>query len=189
MANIFDLSTFRSELPATDKIQRLIWGFVWATLFRPSPRTAFGFRRFLLRCFGATIGEGVKVYNSTLIFNPSRLTIGDYSIIGPGAEIYNVATIGISNNCVISQGAYLCSATHDYLSPNFALIAKPIEISPDVWICARSFIGPGVKVARGAVIGAMAVVFSDIGEGDIVAGNPAKTIRNRFAFPPDQKTQ
>lgn len=128
------------------------------------------------------------MYNSASIFNPSRLTIGDYSIIGPGVEIYNVAPITISCNCVVSQGAYLCSATHDYLSPTFALIAKPIEISEDVWICARSFIGPGVRVARGAVIGAMSVVFSDIKEGDIVAGNPAKAIKNRLDIATEQRT-
>jgi putative colanic acid biosynthesis acetyltransferase WcaF len=59
---------------------------------------------------------------------------------------------------VVSQGTYLCTGTHDYESPNFQLYAKPISIGDSAWLCAESFINPGITIGEGAVIGARSVV-------------------------------
>jgi len=53
------------------------------------------------------------------------------------------------------------------------LIKAPIRIGDGAWVCADVFIGPGVKVGRGAVVGARAVVVKDVADGVVVAGNPA----------------
>lgn len=91
-----------------------------------------------------------------------------------------MAQMQIGDECVISQGAHLCGGSHDIDSSNFQLIAKPITLQPSVWICAEAFVGPGVHIARGCVVGARAVVMKSITEPWTVwAGNPAKNNKQR----------
>ena len=59
------------------------------------------------------------------------------------------------------------------------LIGGPISIGEDAWVCARAFIGPGVKVGPGAVVGACAVVSKTVPDWTVVAGNPAREVKKR----------
>jgi putative colanic acid biosynthesis acetyltransferase WcaF len=80
----------------------------------------------------------------------------------------------IGDDCVISQGAHLCGGSHDIDSANFQLISKTIKLEKNVWVCAEAFVGPGVTVAEGCVLGARAVVVKTIAEPwSVWAGNPA----------------
>lgn len=158
---------------------RLIWGVVWAILFRPSPRVLHGWRRFLLRLFGAKIGKSVRIYNSAFTYYPPNLTLKDNVVIGPLVDLYCVAPITIEKNSMISQYSYLCAASHDYCVPHLPLIAKPISIGESTWICARAFVGPGVTVGNMAVVAACAVVVKDVEDSSVVGGNPAKFIKQR----------
>jgi putative colanic acid biosynthesis acetyltransferase WcaF len=99
--------------------------------------------------------------------------------IGPGANIYNVALISIGENAVISQGAHLCSATHDFRSDNFALMTGPILVGSNAWIAAEAFISPGLTIGHSAVVGARSVVTKSVADFLIVAGNPAKIVGTR----------
>jgi putative colanic acid biosynthesis acetyltransferase WcaF len=110
---------------------------------------------------------------------PWNVTLGDYVWIGDRAELYSLGTINIGNHSVISQGSYICAATHDYKCIDFPLINKTVTIQDEVWIATGVFIAPGVTIGEGAMIGAKAVVLNDVAPAKIVAGNPAKEIRDR----------
>jgi putative colanic acid biosynthesis acetyltransferase WcaF len=87
-----------------------------------------------------------------------------------------VDEITIGEHCVVSQEAYLCAGTHDYRDISFPLLASPIKVESECWIAARAFVGPGVSIGRGAVIGACTVVLSDVPTATIVAGSPAHKV-------------
>lgn len=167
-----------------NRLARGLWGMVWLLLFRPSPRPLHAWRRALLRGFGARLGRDVNVHANVRVWAPWQLTVGDRVGIANGVTLYNMAPLTIGSGCVVSQGAHLCGGTHDIDSPNFQLVAKPIALAEDVWVCADAFVGPGVRVARGCVLGARAVVMRSIDEPWTVwAGNPA--VRKKTRRPKD----
>jgi putative colanic acid biosynthesis acetyltransferase WcaF len=148
-------------------------------LFRFSPRPLFGWRRVLLRWFGARIGRDAHVYPSARIYLPWNLTLGDQASIGEWALIYNLGPVSIGERATISHRAHLCAGTHDYRDPTLPLLRLPIEIGAQAWICADAFVGPGRRVGEGAIVGAAAVVVQDVAPWQIVAGNPARVIKAR----------
>jgi putative colanic acid biosynthesis acetyltransferase WcaF len=176
-----DISSNRSvrKYSAGELFRRVCWSG-GQVAFRYSPRPCFGWRRFVLRCFGARIGREVHVYPSARIYFPWNLTVGDWSAIGEDAFIYNLGLVTVGQQVTISQRAHVCAGSHDYTDPAMPLLKPPIEIADQAWICADAFVGPGVKVGQGAVVGARAVVTKDVEPWAIVAGNPAKFIKNRI---------
>lgn len=155
------------------------WFIVQASLFRlPLPR-ASGWRRLLLRLFGATIHPTVNLSHSVTVWHPWLLRIGEYSAISDRVAIYNLGPVVIGSHVVVSQDVYLCGGTHDYTRLHLPLRRKPISIGHGVWLCAGAFIGPGVTVANNTIVGARAVVVRDLPERVIAAGNPARVIRER----------
>ncbi len=161
-----------------EQMLRVLWG-VGKLLFRLSPRICFGWRRFVLRAFGAKVGKNVCIYNSAVIYMPWNLEIGEWSSIGEYAFIYNLGKINIGNHATISQRAHLCAGTHDFTDPALPLLKPPIVVKEQAWVCADAFVGPGVTVGEGAIVGARAVVVKDIQPWDIVVGNPARVVRKR----------
>ncbi len=159
-------------------IGRLLWTIVYP-LFRYSPRPMFGWRRLLLRIFGARIGSKVNVYNSATIYMPWNLEIGDWSSIGEYTFIYNLGKVVIGRYCTVSHRAHLCAGSHDYADPSMPLLKPPITVGDQAWVCADAYIGPGVTIGEGAVVGARAVVVKDVPPWTIVAGNPAKEVKSR----------
>ncbi len=157
---------------------RVLWGF-GKIAFKLSPRPCFGFRCWLLRCFGAKIGKNVNIYPSANIYYPWNLEIGDDSAIGEWALVYNLGKVIIGSRTTVSQRVHLCAGTHDYRKPDLPLIKPPIFIGAEVWICADAFIGPNVTVGNRAIIGAASVVVKDCSGGTIYAGNPVKIIKER----------
>jgi putative colanic acid biosynthesis acetyltransferase WcaF len=85
----------------------------------------------------------------------------------------------IGAQATISQYSFLCTASHDYQEPSLPLISAPIMIGPRAWVAADVFIGPGVTIGEGAVVGARASVFRDVDPWSVVAGSPARMIRKR----------
>ena len=156
----------------------MLWGCA-NPLFRFSPRPCFGWRAFLLRCFGAKIGRQVHIYSSATIYFPWNLEAGDYSAIGEHAFIYNLGRVTLGARATISHRAHLCAGTHDYTKADFPLLRLPITIGEQVWICADAFVGPGVTIGEGAILGARAVAMQDVAPWVIAAGNPACVIKPR----------
>jgi len=160
--------------------RRLAWELVRATLFRWSPRRAYGWRLWLLRVFGARIGPNAGVRPTTRVFYPWLLTLGQRSILGDGVDVYNLGPVEIGEHTVVSQGTYICGGTHDYTRPDLPLVRAGVRIGRGVWIAAQAFIGPGVCIGDNSVIGARAVVVGDIPPGVVAAGNPARVIKPRI---------
>ncbi len=158
--------------------RRMLW-MLSQPLFRFSPRPLFGWRRFLLRSFGADVGNNVNIYNTAVVYMPWNLTVGEWSAIGEHALIYNLGPVTIGRRVTVSHRAHLCAGTHDYTKPDMPLLKPPINIADNVWICTDAFVGPGVTIGEGAVVGARAVAIKDVEPWTIVAGNPAHVIKRR----------
>ena len=174
-----DLSKFKSELSWQNKVVRLVWHVVWLIFFRPFPRVGFAWRRVLLRLFGADVGAGVRVYGTARIYYPPHLKLADHAVLGDHVICYNVAPVVLGTSAMVSQYAHLCAASHDFTAEHMPLVTKPIHIAARAWICADAFVGPGVTVQEGAVVGARAVVFRDVLAWQVVAGNPATVMKTR----------
>lgn len=165
-----------------ENLERVLWAMA-APLFRYSPRVLYSWRNMLLRLFGARIGRDVRVYPSVRVFLPGLLLIGDETTIGDDVRLYNLGRIEIAAQVTISQGAHLCAGSHDHQDRAFPLIRASITIGRSAWVCADAFIGPGVQLGEGAVVGARAVAMRDVPAWQIVAGNPAAVVGTRVLKP------
>ncbi len=175
-----DIDAARAARPYTRReyVGRALWALA-SPLFRCSPRPLFGWRRFLLRCFGAGVGQGVHVDPGARIEIPWNLTLGDHAAIGAGVWVYNLGPIRIGARATVSHRAHLCGGSHDYADPALPLLRTGLEIGDDAWVCADAFVGPGVRVGAGAVVGAAAVAMRDVEPWTVVAGNPARMVKRR----------
>lgn len=179
-------TSFRpSAFSLRHKIARAAWAVVSSTLFRYSPRPLYAWRRMLLRVFGARLGRNTVVHSTAKIWAPWNLTMEDQSCLSHDVDCYTVDKIRLGARSVVSQGAFLCTASHVLDDIAMPLVTSPIEVYADAWIAARAYVAPGVTIGRGAVVGACAVVTRDVGELEIVAGNPARTIGRRKLVLPE----
>lgn len=152
-------------------IGRCLW-WVVTPLFRFSPRPLWEWRVWLLRCFGAQIGGQVHLHPTVRITIPWNLRIGDQAAVGDRAILYALGPIEIGARATVSQNAHLCAGTHDWRDPARPLRKPPIQIGPDVWICADAFVGPSVRIGASAILGARAVAMTDLPARHIGVGNP-----------------
>lgn len=134
-------------------------------------------RAFLLRCFGARIGHGLKMRERVYISFPWRLEIGDHVWIGEEVTILSLAPVKIESNVCISQKVFLCTGSHNFYQSDFALQTKPITIRSNSWVAAQAFVGPGVEIGPGAVVSAGSVVFDNVAPNALVQGNPARQVK------------
>jgi putative colanic acid biosynthesis acetyltransferase WcaF len=155
------------------------WWITQRILFNLSPQIFYGWRNFLLRLFGADIGEKARLRPSVRITYPWNLTIGDHSWIGDHVTLYTLGEIAIGSNTVISQKCYLATGSHDYQRQTFDIYTKRISIGDGVWLASDVFVFPGITIGDGAVVGARSTVIDDLPEGVICFGNPAKPVKQR----------
>jgi putative colanic acid biosynthesis acetyltransferase WcaF len=166
---------FQNPHSRSNKVGRALWNLVWRVLFRWSPRRCYGWRNWLLRRFGATIGDA-QIDPKVEIWAPWLLRVGSEGYITDEVILYNAYGVTIGDRVVISRGSMLCSASHDYRDPRYKLIGGPIIVEDDCWIAAEAFILPGVTIGAGAVVGARSVAPRDVPPWTVVAGNPAQVI-------------
>jgi len=181
MQKVQDLARFRlpPDFRGRSAVVVQLWWIVRDTLFLCSPQFMYGWRNALLRLFGAEIGKGVMLRPTVRITYPWKLKIGDHAWVGDFAELYNLVQIEIGADAVVSQNSYICTGSHDHTVPTFDIYAKPVVIEPEAWVAADVFVGPGVTIGRGAVIGARSTLLADAPEMMIMAGSPAKVVRPR----------
>lgn len=174
-----NLVDYHEEKPRL--LMRLFWRLINVTFFRLLivGLKLHWVRNTILRFFGTKITNKALVYHNSEIYAPWNLEVGNNSTIGPRVQIYSKDKIIIGSNVVISQGSFLCAATHDISEPLMPLVTKPIRVKDCAWIAAEAFIGPGVTIGEGAVVGARAVVFKDVEPWHVVGGNPARVLKIR----------
>ncbi len=173
------LRTGQPSFSLTNRCTRAVWIIIWWTLARWTPRQWRPWRAFLLRCFGANLAHGADVRESARVWLPAHLSMGVHSSLGPHVNCYNQGPVSIGDFVVVSQGAYLCTGTHDYESEQFQLITRPIVIGAHCWLAAHTFVGPGTTLEDGVVLGACAVANGHYAEWHVYGGNPARPIKSR----------
>lgn len=172
-----------ASFPLRHRLFRLVWGITWLLLARWTPPLLHRWRRWLLNRFGARVAPGARVYGTARIWYPPNLVMERYATIGPGANCYNQDRIVIGERAIVSQGAVLCAGTHDVRDPDFQLVIRPVVIGARAWVAMEAFVGPGVTVGEGAVLGARGVAMRDLDPWWVHTGNPAVPIRTREMRP------
>ncbi|MBL8989968.1 MAG: putative colanic acid biosynthesis acetyltransferase [Phycisphaerae bacterium] len=162
-----------------NRVGRLLWGIVWAVLFRPSPRPLHLWRNTLLRLFGARLHRTSRVFSSARVWAPWNLAMGPHATISEHVDVYNVEPITLGARAAVSQYSFLCAASHDHEDPALPLISAPITIGDDAWVAADVFVAPGVEIGTGTVVGARASVFKSLPPWVVATGSPARPVGPR----------
>ena len=169
-----NLSNYRANFDrGAPRWKEAAWVVCKSLVFLPRVPLPSALRAALLRLFGAKVGRGLVIRSGVNITVPWRLALGDHVWIGEEALILNLAPVTIGSHTCISQRAFLCTGSHDFRSPGFDLITRPIEVGSSCWIAAQAFVGPGVSVGDGSMVGAGSVVTRDVPPGSVARGNPA----------------
>lgn len=167
------------SMPLGNRAARALWAIAHLLLVRFSPRPCHAWRAMVLRLFGAKLGANCHIYPTTEIWAPWNLICEDVVFIANGAVIYNPLPVRLGSHATVSQGAYLCGATHDLDDPAFPMISAPITLGAYAWVCARAVVCPGVNLADGAVLGLASTATRDLKPWTVYAGSPAREIRAR----------
>lgn len=137
-------------------------------------------RRLFYRVAGIKIGRGSAIHMFAVFYNPSNIKIGDDTIIGEWVVLDGRDLLTIGDHVDIATGVMIYNAEHDIHSASFTKASfGKVEIEDYAFIGPRAIILPGVKIGRGAVVGAGAVVTKDVKPLSIVGGVPAKEIGTR----------
>lgn len=166
-----------------NRAARVVWGLAWLVLARWTPPPMHGWRRLVLKAFGARVGRGARVHASVQIWLPANLELGDLCLIGPGVILYNQGRITIGPRAVISQRSHICASSHDVNDPHFQLVLRPITIGAQAWVAAEAFVGPGVSMGDRSVLAARGALFRSIEADAIYSGNPASFLKWRALRP------
>jgi putative colanic acid biosynthesis acetyltransferase WcaF len=158
---------------------RMIWLAVNALVFLNPLVTSYGLKRWILRLFGADIGQGVLIKPSVNIKYPWHLTIGEYTWIGERAWLDCTSPLHIGKHCVISQGVYLCCGMHDWADPGMGSVSAPITIEDGAWVAAFARVAGNVTIGQEAIVALGGVVFSDCEPRGTYRGNPARLVGHR----------
>lgn len=143
-----------------------------------------GIRYSILKSVAKSVGNNVSVFQGCYLLNPEYLKVGNNVSVQPNCYIDAEGNIDIGDNVSIAHGVSILSSTHNYEKLDMPIkeqgcTVRPVVIENDVWIGAKATILAGITVSSGAIIGAGAVVTHDVGKNQIVAGVPAKKIKER----------
>lgn len=169
----------RAPTSASDKLRRGLWSAAWLMLCRWTPRPLHGWRRLVLRGFGARVAAGAKIYPDARIWAPWLLDMASGSTLGDGVQCYNVDWVRLGPDATVSQRAFLCTATRDIDDVDNPLMTAPVVLERRAWVGAEAYVGPGVTLHEGAVLAARGVAVRSVPAWTVVGGNPAKAIRAR----------
>lgn len=137
------------------------------------------FRLFVYSLAGIKISKGSRIHIGARFFYPANIKIGKGSIIGDNAFLDGRDRLTIGDHVDIASSVAIYNSEHDINSEDFHAVNEPVEIGDFVFIGARAIILPGVKIGKGAVVAAGAVVTKDVSEYAIVGGVPAEVIGER----------
>jgi putative colanic acid biosynthesis acetyltransferase WcaF len=169
--------------PGAPLWKQLLWYYLGDPLVRSyvfpfsSPKIA------LLRSFGATLGEGIRIKSGVKIKFPWQLTIGNHCWLGEDVWIDNPAPVIIEDHVCLSQGVYLCTGNHDWRKPSFDLRLAGICLKSGSWLAAKSIVAPGVTAGAGSILTLGSVATQSLDDWTIYCGNPAKALKRREIEP------
>ena len=172
--------TLRPAFSLSNRLRRVLWNIVYAVLYRLSPRPFHAWRAMLLRLFGAKLGPACHFYPRARVWAPWNLICEERVSVADDAELYNPSPLYMGSHCIVSQGAYICGATHEYNNPEFRLVHFPMRLGPYSWVCARATVNPGVNLGTGAILALGSVATRDLEPFGIYAGIPARKISQRL---------
>lgn len=161
------------------KIKIACWYFINSIFFKNSLITSSSLKVWLLRLFGAKIGNGVVIKPSVNIKYPWLLSVGDHVWIGEKVWIDNLTDVVIGNNVCVSQSAMLLTGNHDYKKQTFDLRVAAIILEDGVWVGAKSIVCPGVICQSHSVLSVNSVANKNLSAYGIYQGNPAIKVRDR----------
>jgi acetyltransferase-like isoleucine patch superfamily enzyme len=136
-------------------------------------------RKGVFRFAGVSMGKGSTIHMGCRFFNPTRVKIGKDTFVGDNAFLDGRAGLTIGDHVDIASGVMIYNSEHDIESSEFAARNEPVSIGDYVFIGPRSIILPGVKIGKGAIVAAGAVVTKNVEDFAIVGGVPAKKIGER----------
>jgi len=176
-----DLSSFSTGDfdRGASRLKEFLWLLVSLVLFKLCPIKLSGFKCWVLRRFGAKVGRGVVIKPDVKITFPWKLEVGDHVWLGEECWLLNLAPIKIESHVCISQRAFLCTGNHNYKSPSFDLVTKPILVEAGAWVGALAVVGPGVVLGNHAVLAAGSVASRSLEPFGIYQGNPAVLVKKR----------
>jgi putative colanic acid biosynthesis acetyltransferase WcaF len=159
--------------------KKAIWYFTNMFLFKTMVPIPSSIKVKVLRLFGAEMGVDIVIKPNVSIKYPWFLEVGDYSWIGEDVWIDNLAQVNIGKNCILSQGAFLLTGSHDYTLESFDLITKEIVLEDGSWVGAKATVCPGVTLKSHSVLSVSSVATKDLEAYSIYQGNPAIKKRER----------
>ncbi|EKE12739.1 MAG: acetyltransferase [uncultured bacterium] len=162
-----------------NRISNVILDFELMTLRWVSHVPSHTFRKIIYKLSGMKIGKGSTVHMWANFFDPSGISIGEDTIVGDHAFLDGRAALTIGSHVDIASSVMIYNSEHDLESEEFSARTEPVEIGNYVFVGPRAIILPGVKIGKGAVVAAGAVVTKDVPEFTIVGGVPAGKIGER----------
>lgn len=162
-----------------NKLKIFIWILFSFLLFNSSLPIPSKVKVFVLRIFGAKIGNNVVIKPGCKIKYPWNLSICDNVWLGENCWIDNLTKVIIENNCCISQGAYIFTGNHNYKKGTFDLMLNSITLKAGCWIGAKSVVCPNVTVGECSILTVGSVATVSLQPFSIYQGNPAIFKRKR----------
>lgn len=161
-----------------ENVKRHVWFFVQKYFVSTSPKCLSSWRIFLLRAFGAKIGNKCYIAASTYVHLPWKLTLGDSVSIDE--KCYLQGEIHIGANTSIGNNVHMVSEGHNVRSRYFEGVSRPIRIGCGVFIGGDAYIARGVTIGQFSVVGAKSVVWHDLPENVIAFGHPCQVKGERI---------
>lgn len=165
--------------PGRPILVRLAWLVASRVLFLTWFPWPYGFKRSVLRFFGAEVGGGVVIKPRVNIKYPWNLRIGNHAWIGEAAWIDSLGPVSIGSNACLSQGCTVETGNHDWSQPAFDLRIEAVVVEDGAWAAVGSLLLPGSRLASHAVLGAGSVLAGDTEPYGIYVGNPARKVKER----------
>lgn len=144
-------------------------------------------RRMFYRLAGMRLGRGSSIHMWANFFYPPNIEIGEDTVIGNNAFLDGRDALIIGNHVDIAAEVLIYNSEHDITLEDFVAHTQAVEIGDYVFIGPRAIILPGVKIGRGAIVAAGAVVTRDVPDFSVVGGVPAKVIGERKLKDPRYK--
>ncbi|MCL4389946.1 MAG: acyltransferase [Patescibacteria group bacterium] len=159
----------------------LDWCLMWLYWIGEVP--SHNFRRFFYTSAGMRIGRGSVIHTYARFYQPKGISVGEDTIIGDHVFLDGRSPLKIGSHVDIASSVMIYNSEHNSEAVDFSdpenVVEEPVSIGDYVFIGPRAIILPGVKIGRGAIVAAGAVVTKDVPDFAIVGGVPANVIGQR----------